>query len=141
MYVQKTVPTLKAGVKLSDIVAEQATSSRSWPRSSGTRSLSILTFHQRCVDLRFVMLHKHLMPCLSKVMGSIFFFKLCFLCCDNQLAEYSPEEAYRVLRRAGTFFEYELGPEANKEIRDSQIGSIREFPLLWRFLGLEGGSS
>ncbi|MGA9387976.1 MAG: hypothetical protein WBV70_04020, partial [Candidatus Bathyarchaeia archaeon] len=69
VYVQKTVPTLKAGVKLSDIVAEQATSSRSWPRSSGARSLSILTFHQRCVDLRFVMLHKHLMPCLSKVMG------------------------------------------------------------------------
>jgi hypothetical protein len=29
VYVQKTVPTLKAGVKLLDIVAEQATSSRS----------------------------------------------------------------------------------------------------------------
>jgi hypothetical protein len=29
VYVQKTVPTLNAGVKLLDIVAEQATSSRS----------------------------------------------------------------------------------------------------------------
>ncbi|MFQ6088137.1 MAG: class I SAM-dependent methyltransferase [Candidatus Methanofastidiosia archaeon] len=34
----------------------------------------------------------------------------------TRLAEYSPQEAYRVLRKGGYFFEYGLGPEANKEI-------------------------
>lgn len=33
-----------------------------------------------------------------------------------RLADYSPKEVYRVLRRNGYFFEYSLGPEANKEI-------------------------
>lgn len=35
-----------------------------------------------------------------------------------RLAEYSPKEAYRVLRKKGCFFEYGLGPDANKEIRE-----------------------
>lgn len=34
----------------------------------------------------------------------------------TRLAEYSPNELYRVLRKGGYFFEYSLGPEANKEI-------------------------
>ncbi len=34
----------------------------------------------------------------------------------TRLAEYSPQEAYRVLKNGGFFFEYGLGPEANKEI-------------------------
>jgi len=34
----------------------------------------------------------------------------------TRLAEYSPQEAYRVLRKKGYFFEYGLGPEADKEI-------------------------
>lgn len=33
----------------------------------------------------------------------------------TRLAEYSPEEVYRVLRKRGYFFEYGLGPEADKE--------------------------
>ena len=36
----------------------------------------------------------------------------------TRLAEYSPEEAYRVLRQGGWFFEYGLGPEADREIRE-----------------------
>jgi SAM-dependent methyltransferase len=36
----------------------------------------------------------------------------------TRLAEYSPEEAYRVLKKGGFFFEYDLGPEANKEIAE-----------------------
>lgn len=36
----------------------------------------------------------------------------------NRLAEYSPQEAYRVLRKDRYFFEYGLGPEADKEIRE-----------------------
>lgn len=34
----------------------------------------------------------------------------------TKLAEYSPQEAYRVLKRGGVFFECSLGPEADKEI-------------------------
>jgi len=34
----------------------------------------------------------------------------------TRLAEYSPQEACRVLRKKGYFFEYGLGPEADKEI-------------------------
>ncbi len=39
--------------------------------------------------------------------------------CDmviTRLAEYSPVEAYRILKPKGYFFEYGLGPEADKEI-------------------------
>jgi ubiquinone/menaquinone biosynthesis C-methylase UbiE len=34
----------------------------------------------------------------------------------TRLAEYSPKEAYRVLKKGGFFFEYSLGPQADKEI-------------------------
>lgn len=34
----------------------------------------------------------------------------------TRLAEYSPEEAYRALKEEGFFFEYSLGPQADKEI-------------------------
>jgi ubiquinone/menaquinone biosynthesis C-methylase UbiE len=34
----------------------------------------------------------------------------------TRLAEYSPREAHRVLRKEGRFFLYGLGPDANKEI-------------------------
>ena len=34
----------------------------------------------------------------------------------TRLAEYSPQEAYRVLKRQGFFFEHSLGPQADKEI-------------------------
>ena len=34
----------------------------------------------------------------------------------TRLAEYSLQEAYRVLKKGGHFFEYGLGPQANKEI-------------------------
>ena len=33
----------------------------------------------------------------------------------TRLAEYSPKEALRVLKRGGCFFEYGLGPDANRE--------------------------
>jgi len=36
----------------------------------------------------------------------------------TRLAEYSPREAYRVLKKGGDFFEYGLGPEADKEIAE-----------------------
>jgi len=36
----------------------------------------------------------------------------------TRLADYSPEESYRVLRKGGYFFEYSLGPEADKEIKE-----------------------
>lgn len=36
----------------------------------------------------------------------------------TRLAEHSHDEAYRVLKRGGTFFEHGLGPEANKEITE-----------------------
>lgn len=36
----------------------------------------------------------------------------------TRLAEYSPQEAYRVLKRGGNLFEYSLGPEADKEIKE-----------------------
>jgi SAM-dependent methyltransferase len=36
----------------------------------------------------------------------------------TRLAEHSLQEAYRVLRKGGFFFEYRLGPEANKEIAE-----------------------
>jgi ubiquinone/menaquinone biosynthesis C-methylase UbiE len=34
----------------------------------------------------------------------------------NRLAEYSPQEAYRILKTDGSFLEYGLGPHASKEI-------------------------
>jgi ubiquinone/menaquinone biosynthesis C-methylase UbiE len=34
----------------------------------------------------------------------------------TRLAEYSPREAYRVFKEGGFFFEYSLGPQADKEI-------------------------
>ncbi len=36
----------------------------------------------------------------------------------TRLANYSPQEAYRVLRRQGCFLEYSLGPEAGREIKE-----------------------
>jgi ubiquinone/menaquinone biosynthesis C-methylase UbiE len=36
----------------------------------------------------------------------------------NKLASYSIEEVYRVLKRNGYFFEYGLGPEADREIKE-----------------------
>jgi ubiquinone/menaquinone biosynthesis C-methylase UbiE len=36
----------------------------------------------------------------------------------TRLAEYSPGEAYRVLKEGGLFFEYSLGPQADKEIQE-----------------------
>lgn len=36
----------------------------------------------------------------------------------NRLAEYSEHEAYRVVREGGYFFEYGLGPEADREIKE-----------------------
>jgi ubiquinone/menaquinone biosynthesis C-methylase UbiE len=36
----------------------------------------------------------------------------------TKLAEYSPQETYRVLKKDGVFFEYSLGPEADKEIAE-----------------------
>lgn len=36
----------------------------------------------------------------------------------TRLAEYSPQDAYRVLKKGGFFFKYGLGPEANKEIAE-----------------------
>ncbi len=36
----------------------------------------------------------------------------------SRLADYSIGEVYRVLRRQGYFFEYSLGPEADKEIKE-----------------------
>jgi ubiquinone/menaquinone biosynthesis C-methylase UbiE len=36
----------------------------------------------------------------------------------TRLADYSPREAYRVLRRNGCFLEYSVGPEADKEIKE-----------------------
>lgn len=36
----------------------------------------------------------------------------------TKLADYSPEEAYRILRKKGYLFEYSLGPEADKEIKE-----------------------
>lgn len=36
----------------------------------------------------------------------------------TRLAPYSAREAYRVLRKRGYFFEYSLGPEASKEIKE-----------------------
>lgn len=43
-----------------------------------------------------------------------------------RLAEYSPDEVCRVLKVGGLFFEYELGPEANKEIMEFFSGRIEE---------------
>ena len=50
-------------------------------------------------------------------------FKLPFPSClfdivTSRLADYSQREAYRVLRRSGYFFEYSVGPDADKEIRE-----------------------
>ncbi|UCD96889.1 MAG: class I SAM-dependent methyltransferase, partial [Candidatus Bathyarchaeota archaeon] len=36
----------------------------------------------------------------------------------TRLAEYSADEAFRVLRRGGYFFEYGLGPDADREIKE-----------------------
>jgi ubiquinone/menaquinone biosynthesis C-methylase UbiE len=36
----------------------------------------------------------------------------------TKLADYSPHETYRVLRRHGHFLEYGLGPEADREIKE-----------------------
>lgn len=36
----------------------------------------------------------------------------------TRLAEYSPQEAFRVLKKEGIFLEYGLGPEADKEISE-----------------------
>lgn len=50
-------------------------------------------------------------------------FRLPFPSCTfdiviTRLADYSQKEAYRVLRRRGHFFEYSLGPDADKEIKE-----------------------
>jgi SAM-dependent methyltransferase len=37
----------------------------------------------------------------------------------TRLAPYSPQEAFRVLKRTGHFMAYGLGPNANKEVRES----------------------
>ena len=50
-------------------------------------------------------------------------FRLPFPSCTfdiviTRLADYSQKEAYRVLRRRGYFFEYSLGPDADREIKE-----------------------
>jgi len=42
----------------------------------------------------------------------------CFDIVVTRLANYSPQEAYRVLKEDGYFFEYGLGPEADREIKE-----------------------
>ena len=42
----------------------------------------------------------------------------------NRLAEYSVQEAYRVLREGGHFLEYGLGPDADREIKEFFTGRI-----------------
>jgi len=42
----------------------------------------------------------------------------------TRLAEYSPKEAFRVLKRGGCFFEYGLGPDANREFVEFFKGRI-----------------
>jgi ubiquinone/menaquinone biosynthesis C-methylase UbiE len=44
----------------------------------------------------------------------------------TRLAEYSPQEVHRVLKKGGFFFEYDLGPEANKEILEFFQGRIEK---------------
>ena len=36
----------------------------------------------------------------------------------NRLADYSPKEVYRILKKGGYFFEYGLGPDADREIAE-----------------------
>lgn len=36
----------------------------------------------------------------------------------NRLADYSPREVHRILKRGGYFFEYGLGPDADREIKE-----------------------
>ncbi len=48
----------------------------------------------------------------------------------TRLADYSPQEAYRVLRKRGCFLECSLGPEADKEIKEffqERIDRINSF--------------
>jgi ubiquinone/menaquinone biosynthesis C-methylase UbiE len=57
--------------------------------------------------------------------------KVPFLDCSfdvviTRLADYSPQEVYRVLKREGFFFEYGLGPEANKELVEFFQGRIEK---------------
>jgi len=44
----------------------------------------------------------------------------------TKLANYSPQEAYRVLRKQGYFFEYSLGPEADGEIKEFFLERIEK---------------
>jgi ubiquinone/menaquinone biosynthesis C-methylase UbiE len=50
-------------------------------------------------------------------------FRLPFPSCTfdvviTRLADYAQKEAYRILKRRGYFFEYSLGPDADKEIKE-----------------------
>jgi ubiquinone/menaquinone biosynthesis C-methylase UbiE len=44
----------------------------------------------------------------------------------TRLADYSQKEAYRVLRRRGHFFEYSLGPDGDKETKESFLERIEK---------------
>lgn len=119
IYVSKILSILKPQMKVLDIgcgtahiIQELATSSR----SSLFIGLDISTAMLKIANDNATNLHN-----IGLVEGDG--YRLPFRDCSfdiviTRLANYSPKEAYRVLRKQGIFFECSLGPEADREIKE-----------------------
>jgi ubiquinone/menaquinone biosynthesis C-methylase UbiE len=117
-YVSRINAALKSGMKLLDI---------------GCGTAHIIQELAKCKDSEFVGLdlsagmlkiaksNARLLQNISLIRADGFRLPFCDRIIDiviSRLAEYSPKEAYRVLKTDGFFLEYGLGPRASEEIAE-----------------------
>lgn len=118
-YISKILSVLKPQMKLLDIGCGTAHIIQELATSKGRPLLVGLDVSPAM--LKIADIHTAKFSNIGLVEGDG--FKLPFPGCIfdiviTKLADYSPQEAYRVLRKNGYFFEYSLGPEADKEIKE-----------------------
>jgi len=119
MYVSKILSVLKPQMKVLDIGCGTAHIIQELATSNGSSlfiGLDISPAMLKIADDNTTNLHN-----MGLVEGDghrLPFPDYCFDIVITKLANYSPQEAHRVLRRQGYFFEHSLGPEADREIKE-----------------------
>ena len=118
-YIPKVLAILKQQMKLLDIgcgTAHIIQKLAELTSSSGLVGLDVSP-----AMLRTARANTASLPVVGLVEGDGYglpFPDCCFNIVVTRLANYSPQEAYRVLKEDGCFFEYGLGPEADREIKE-----------------------
>jgi SAM-dependent methyltransferase len=116
-YASKVISVLKPGMKILDIgcgtahiIQEIATTRKTSEHVGLDVSKAMLKLaKENCEishNIELVVGDGMILPFPDKIFDVVI----------TRLAEYSPQEAYRVLKKGGVFFECSLGPQADKEI-------------------------